>query len=88
MSSHQKFRQRKRMQAVDSVIETVYKGLQQAGKSSAKVENMYKNFPRESDMKPYDKYFVYNKYSKGYRKGVHKFPKFTKNSFRENPKYF
>ncbi len=88
MSKHQKYRHRKRMQSVDEVIKTLYQGLKQTGQSNPKIERFYFNYPKESQMDPFDKYFVYNKYSKGYRKGVHKVPKFTKLSLRENPKYF
>lgn len=88
MSRGQKFRLRKRMQAVDDVIETVYNGLKSLGITNAKVDKMFFEFPKESEMKPFDKYFVFNRYSKGYRKGVHKVPKFTKISNRQNPKYF
>lgn len=76
------------MQAVDDVIKTLFEGLKQTGQSSSKIENFYHNYPKESEMKAYDKYFVFNRYSKGYRKGVHKVPKFTKLSIREPPKYF
>ena len=35
-----------------------------------------------------DKYTTFNRHSKNYRKPVHRVPKWTKLSFRENPKYF
>lgn len=88
MSRNQKFRHRKRLQAVDQVIETVYNGLKSLGITNAKVNKMFFEFPKESEMKPFDKYFVFNRNSKGYRKGVHKIPKFTRTSHRINPKYF
>ncbi|CCH40514.1 hypothetical protein BN7_47 [Wickerhamomyces ciferrii] len=88
MSQTQKFRHRKRLQAVDKVIETVFNGLKAIGESNPKVNNFYYNFPKESEMTPRDKYTVFSKKSKGYRKPVHKVPKWTKLSMRENPKYF
>ncbi|AQZ17766.1 MRPL31 (YKL138C) [Zygosaccharomyces parabailii] len=45
-------------------------------------------FPRESHMSPRDKYTVFDKKSPGYRKGIHKVPKWTKLSLRNNPRYF
>ncbi|KAH3899702.1 mitochondrial 54S ribosomal protein mL60 SCDLUD_003987 [Saccharomycodes ludwigii] len=47
-----------------------------------------KNFPREEQMSPVDKYTIYSKYSKGYRKGIHKVPKWTRLSNRRNPQFF
>ena len=34
--------------------------------------------PTESEMPPKDKYTVFNRTSRGYRKGIHKVPKFTR----------
>lgn len=45
-------------------------------------------FPREFQMSPKDKYSVFDKKARGYRKGVHKVPKWTKLSLRTNPPYF
>ncbi|ODQ77895.1 hypothetical protein BABINDRAFT_177856 [Babjeviella inositovora NRRL Y-12698] len=45
-------------------------------------------FPKEHEMDPKDKYTHYSKYAKNYRKSLHKFPKWTKLSLRENPKGF
>ncbi|AGO13343.1 AaceriAFR202Wp [[Ashbya] aceris (nom. inval.)] len=45
-------------------------------------------FPAEHQMSPKDKYTVFNKYSRGYRKGAHKVPKWTKLSNRRNPASF
>ena len=45
-------------------------------------------FPREFQMSPKDKYSVFDKKARGYRKGVHKVPKWTKLSLRTNPRYF
>ncbi|EDO14744.1 hypothetical protein Kpol_297p5 [Vanderwaltozyma polyspora DSM 70294] len=45
-------------------------------------------FPKESEMLPRDKYTVFNRKSDGYRKSVHKVPKWTKISMRKNPDHF
>ena len=45
-------------------------------------------FPREEQMSSKDKYTVFDKTAKGYRKGIHKVPKWTKISIRKNPKFF
>lgn len=45
-------------------------------------------FPREFQMSPRDKYTVFDKKSPGYRKSIHKVPKWTKLSLRNNPRYF
>lgn len=45
-------------------------------------------FPKEFQMSAKDKYSVFDKKAKDYRKGVHKVPKFTKLSLRRNPKFY
>lgn len=45
-------------------------------------------FPTERQMSYKDKYTIFNRYSKDYRKGIHKVPKWTKISNRRNPKNF
>lgn len=91
MSSHQKYRHRKRLQHVDKVIDTIFSGLKQDKVEASSFHNLaqqFAKFPKESEMKPADKYTVYNKYSKGYRKSVHRVPKWTKLSQRVNPEHF
>lgn len=91
MSTHQKYRLRKRLQQVDKVVDTVFSGLKQDKVEASSVQNLvqqYSRFPKENEMKPIDKYTVYNKYSKGYRKSVHRVPKWTKISQRVNPEHF
>ncbi|AWU73844.1 hypothetical protein CAS74_001650 [Pichia kudriavzevii] len=88
LSSHQKRRQRFRMRTVDSNIEALYEGLTANGMSAKKITDLKFNFPKESEMAPRDKYTVFNKHARGYRKGVHFVPKWTKLSLRENPENF
>ncbi|CCF57940.1 hypothetical protein KAFR_0D02920 [Kazachstania africana CBS 2517] len=45
-------------------------------------------FPQEKQMSSKDKYTVFDKKAKGYRKGIHKVPKWTKVSARKNPQFF
>ncbi|KAL3229013.1 54S ribosomal protein L31, mitochondrial [Nakaseomyces bracarensis] len=50
--------------------------------------NRSKYFPKEFQMSSKDKYTIFDKKSQGYRKGVHKVPKWTKLSLRKNPLFF
>lgn len=88
LSAPQKRRQRQRMQLVDSNIEVLYNGLLGNEMSAKKITDLQFNFPKEKDMLAKDKYTVFNKHARGYRKGVHFVPKWTKLSLRENPENF
>lgn len=44
--------------------------------------------PTEADMLARDKYTVFSPHARGYRQGVHKVPKWTKLTQRENPRGF
>lgn len=88
LSAPQKRRQRHRMQLVDSNIDVLYEGLKANAMSAKKIEDLKTNFPRENEMKSKDKYTVFNKHARGYRKGVHFVPKWTKLSLRDNPENF
>jgi hypothetical protein len=95
LSQPQKYRLRKRMQAVDENIDQIYKGLVQHENKAigektgyAKIDHLKFDMPKESEMTPRDKYTTFDKKEKTYRKDLHLIPKWTKKSFRENPKYF
>ncbi|GMM31188.1 mitochondrial 54S ribosomal protein YmL31 [Martiniozyma asiatica (nom. inval.)] len=88
LSPNQKYRHRKRMQQVDSNISALYEGLKSQQLKTHKTDQLMFEFPKESEMKAKDKYFVFNKHSKGYRKGAHFVPKWTKLSLRNNPENF
>lgn len=88
LSPAQKYRQRKRMQLVDSNVNNLFEGLKTFGQQTKRITNYMENVPKESEMLPKDKYTVFNKHSRGYRKSVHHVPKWTKLSFRENPDNF
>ncbi|EFW17572.1 mitochondrial ribosomal protein subunit L31 [Coccidioides posadasii str. Silveira] len=89
LSSMQKAPQRKRLRAVDKVVDTVNAALQRNGGKSAKaVERWYREMPREEEMLPKDKYTIFDRKEKTYRKGIHKLPKWTRVSQRVNPPGF
>ncbi|ODQ67816.1 putative 54S ribosomal protein L31, mitochondrial precursor [Nadsonia fulvescens var. elongata DSM 6958] len=89
MSKFQKYRQRKRMQNVDNTIDLLSQGLEKLGLKKVKViENFKASTPKESEMSAKDKYTVFHKGSKGYRKGIHKVPKWTRLTERIFPKGF
>ena len=68
----QKARQRKRLKLVDKVVDTVSIALQNNGGMTTKaVERWYKEMPREEEMLPKDKYTIFDRKEKRYRKGIH-----------------
>lgn len=68
----QKARQRKRLRAVDKVVDTVSAALQRNGGVTTKaVERWYREMPREQEMVPKDKYTIFDRKEKKYRKGLH-----------------
>ncbi|KAI9926407.1 hypothetical protein ASPWEDRAFT_54684 [Aspergillus wentii DTO 134E9] len=88
ISQPQKARQRKRLRSVDRVIDTVSAALQRNGQSTHSVERWFTEMPREEEMLPKDKYTIFDKKEKKYRKGIHKLPKWTRVSQRVNPPGF
>lgn len=89
MARPQKARHRKRLKTVDETIATVAQGLQMEGSSTInKLNFLDKRFPKESEMPARDKYWVFSRYARGYRKGANRQPKFTKISNRTNPEGF
>jgi len=72
LSAPQKARQRKRLKLVDKVVDTVSAALQKNGGMSTKaVERWYREMPREEEMLPKDKYTIFDRKEKKYRKGIH-----------------
>src|ERR1700761_5310619 len=68
----QKARQRKRLRAVDKVVDIVSMALQKNGGMTTKaVERWYQEMPREEEMLPKDKYTIFDRKEKKYRKGIH-----------------
>ncbi|KAH8824987.1 60s ribosomal protein l31 [Flagelloscypha sp. PMI_526] len=83
LSDTRKANVRSRLKNVDAVIDAVRaSGIQCHSLDKALL------LPKEHEMHPRDKYTVYNKSSKGYRKGIHKVPKFTRITHRVNPRGF
>lgn len=72
ISAHQKRRQRKRLRLVDNVVNTVNKALTRNGMPLTKSMTWWnEEMPREEEMIPKDKYTIFDKKAKRYRKGIH-----------------
>ncbi|KZT65440.1 mitochondrial ribosomal protein L31 [Daedalea quercina L-15889] len=83
LSPTRKANVRKRLKRVDSVIETVRaSGVECAALTKAL------QLPKEHEMLPRDKYTVFTRWERGYRKGIHKVPKWTRLTWRQNPTGF
>lgn len=68
----QKARQRKRLRAVDKVVDTLHAALQRNGMVTTKaIERWEAEMPREEEMLPKDKYTIFDRKEKKYRKGIH-----------------
>lgn len=74
LSPPQKARQRKRLRAVDRVVDTLSTALARNGHSAKAVERWYAEMPREEEMLPKDKYTIFDKKEKSYRKSIHSMP--------------
>ncbi|OJA10401.1 hypothetical protein AZE42_03550 [Rhizopogon vesiculosus] len=83
LSITRKANARARLKKVDAVIETV----RASGVRCNALEKALQ-LPKEHEMDPKDKYTVFSATSKGYRKGIHKVPKWTRLTLRVNPKGF
>ncbi|KAN0066191.1 hypothetical protein ACQY0O_000285 [Thecaphora frezii] len=80
LSPTRKMRVRQRLKNVDEVIATV----QQSGVQCNALTRALA-LPKESEMLPKDKYTTFSKHDRGFRKSVHKVPKWTRKTLRENP---
>ncbi|KAM5539085.1 hypothetical protein V8D89_007308 [Ganoderma adspersum] len=83
LSRTRKANVRARLKQVDSVIEAV-----RASGVQCKALDKALELPKEHEMPPRDKYTVFSRHTKGYRKGIHKVPKWTRLTLRTNPKGF
>lgn len=81
LSKFQKARQRKRLRAVDSVVATVDRALAAKGITTKAVERWKEEMPTEQEMLPKDKYTIFDRKEKKYRKGIHS--KFGRCAIRE-----
>jgi len=83
LSTTRKANVRARLKKVDTVIEAVRaSGVQCAALTKAL------ELPKEHEMLPKDKYTVFSPHARGYRKGIHKVPKWTRLTLRTNPEGF
>jgi hypothetical protein len=71
LSSPQKYRQRQRLRAVDNVVATVNLALAKKGQTVKSLETWKNEMPTEEEMLPKDKYTMFDRKAKRYRKGVH-----------------
>ena len=71
LSPSQKLRQRKRLRAVDSVVETLNTALAKKGETLKSLERWKSEMPTEAEMMPRDKYTMFDRKAKRYRKGIH-----------------
>ncbi|KKA28273.1 hypothetical protein TD95_001839 [Thielaviopsis punctulata] len=86
LSKFQKRRHRERMRAVDSVVDTLSAAMAKQGQTVAALEHWKENMPTEEQMQARDKYTMFDRKVKGYRKGIHtELPKWTRVSQRVNP---
>ncbi|KAI6376564.1 hypothetical protein MCOR25_002774 [Pyricularia grisea] len=88
LSRFQKLRQRRRLRAVDDVVATLDRALAKKGETLKSLERWKEEMPTEAEMAPRDKYTIFARYEKKYRKGIHKLPKWTRVSQRVNPPGF
>ncbi|KAH9854044.1 mitochondrial ribosomal protein L31, partial [Lenzites betulinus] len=83
LSRTRKANVRSRLKLVDSVIDAV----KESGVECAALTKALQ-LPKEHEMPARDKYTVFSRHVKGYRKGIHKVPKWTRMTLRTNPKGF
>ncbi|KAI1105928.1 mitochondrial 54S ribosomal protein YmL31 [Jackrogersella minutella] len=85
LSKFQKARQRKRLRSVDAVVATIETALARKGETLKALDTWKETMPTEAEMLPKDKYTIFDRKVKRYRKGIHKLPKWTRVSQRLNP---
>ncbi|KAK9779473.1 putative Mitochondrial ribosomal protein L31-domain-containing protein [Seiridium cardinale] len=71
LSKFQKARQRRRLRAVDSVIATLDAALNKQGETLKSLDLWKQEMPTEAEMLPKDKYTMFDRKEKRYRKGIH-----------------
>lgn len=67
----QKRRQRKRLRLVDNVVATLNKALGRQGLSTKNLDRWNDEMPKEEEMLAKDKYTIFDRKEKKYRKGIH-----------------
>lgn len=71
LSKFQKARHRKRLRAVDTVVSVVDKALLKQGVTTKAVERWKAEMRIEQEMVPKDKYTIFDRKEKKYRKAIH-----------------
>lgn len=71
LSKFQKRRQRMRLRAVDNVVATLDSALAKKGETMESLERWKAEMPTEAEMLPRDKYSIFDRKVKGYRKSIH-----------------
>lgn len=71
LSKFQKRRHRLRLRAVDSVVATLDAALAKKGQTLEAIERWKAEMPVEEEMLPRDKYTMFDRKEKKYRKGIH-----------------
>ncbi|KAG5517950.1 hypothetical protein PMAC_000405 [Pneumocystis sp. 'macacae'] len=77
LSRTRKLRQRRRLRKVDLVISTLQDSLSKNGLTCRALERHIREITPEAKMRPKDKYTVFDKKKKEYRKGIHFVPKLS-----------
>ncbi|KAI9781679.1 MAG: hypothetical protein M1835_004253 [Candelina submexicana] len=72
LSRHQKYRQRKRLKSIDNVVAIVDNALVKQGLTTKAVERWKADMPTEGEMVAKDKYTIFDRKEKKYRKGIHR----------------
>ncbi|KAI5787503.1 mitochondrial ribosomal protein L31-domain-containing protein [Pyronema domesticum] len=88
MSTPQKYRQRQRLRRVDRIVDCLENALAKTGTKIAAIDRWRAEMPTEAEMEPKDKYTIFDRNARKYRKGIHKVPKWTRVSQRVNPPGF
>jgi hypothetical protein len=71
LSKFQKRRHRLRLRAVDDVVATLDSALAKKGQTLESLERWKAEMPTEAEMLPRDKYTMFSRTAKRYRKGIH-----------------
>jgi len=74
LSKFQKRRQRHRLRAVDTVVATIDQALAKQGETLKILERWKAEMPTEAQMRPKDKYTIFDRKEKRYRKAIHSMP--------------
>lgn len=71
LSKFQKNRQRFRLRRVDAIVATVDNALKKKGTTTRAVELWKEEMPTEPEMLAKDKYTIFDRKARRYRKGIH-----------------